>query len=1057
MKTKKISLIVLSILASLFLTLSAVFFGGLTQKVYAGSLNVAENSDFYVKDGASARTVVGSSGIRFTTVISKDFYDDAVSKGGVWHSIIGYQVENASELNKGSINGDNIVAFNSGDVIVPTDQGDGTYTFNTCLTYNTAGKTEQELAEGFNRKINVRSYVQYNDESIVYSNTTNGDTYRSIAEVAEKVLVNDSVKNNYYDLAELSAQKDILTNYIVGSQKPIVFSDMAYLEDMYLDETKTFSCLGVANGTYQVSFNGTSFEQEITDGSFTLETLPSGLTLGQTYPITFVGNGKVYVQNYKYVSMVVNNYTELNTVTHLYNFSDNETGAFTKKDGDFYDRTTYSQRYFVLGNDVALFNYEVFNDAELQKYRGIAVDYGFVDIFDGQGYTISGGDNSLGYTGIFGNLGNNNGSSGVKATIKNVKITLTKLSEHAWGEKPLNSVGMNVIGRNIGRYSVLDNVAIIIDEIYDKKNKNNLDICILAHKVYDYIAFNNVYLYCKDAEYENGIGGASGSKGFQTGYISGFLSKDKGAPNITNFVAITKMTVAAHSNSWQKSNFYANGETGEGRDILTGVTHYDTIANKPANLTSVGSWTIANDGSATWNGTAQTVSTSGDFVDVFNKIEKITTGYVEDMYSAQDKTLSNVDVADGTYSATINGESVGEVTVADGVATIAVANFNCNLAFGSTYTLELTSGDDVYVQKVKYVSKVIKNYEDFYNHCVNFYKVVSGLPTEAVSGGNGFYNGTEFEKRYYVLGNNITVTTCQQQRKANATAFYDILDGQGYTIDVGDNLPFKGLFINLGVRSIIKNINVKINNFSAATAGDQWCNQDDIRNINALASTIYWNVTIENVSISINSISARSGASSITDGYDVCLVANTISENVTMKNVFIYCPQQFKVQNTCGYLASSIDSNFKAENVVAITDLDYASKNASTTNIAENDGSENTIAGVKHYDTIANKPAELTSVGSWAIANDGAVTFAGEDLSVGFDSLTLAVSESKEIEVFNTTKQFNGYIKVVADNNNVVEIDGTTITAKASGKTNVTVGYQIAGEIFTRTFTLTVA
>ena len=78
-------------------------------------------------------------------------------------------------------------------------------------------------------------------------------------------------------------------------------------------------------------------------------------------------------------------------------------------------------------------------------------------------------------------------------------------------------------------------------------------------------------------------------------------------------------------------------------------------------------------------------------------------------------------------------------------------------------------------------------------------------------------------------------------------------------------------------------------------------------------------------------------------------------------------------------------------------------------------------------------------------------------VSAGFVS-TLAVEEKTKAVVFGSDSIFNGLTYVASSNNNIVKVNAdNTIEGVATGSADVKVAYQMGGEVFTKTITVTVA
>ncbi len=388
---KKISLLfVVVILAFLSgIVFNTVFFNAKEDSVvvaYADEplVMVAEPSEFYMIDGASVRLVVGESGIRFKTEMTEAFYDSVVAKGGKWYTLIAPNVT-VSQLNA---NNSDAVCFGVNEEIIPSKDCVGgviTYSYTTCILYDNDKLTETQLQEAYAMPLTARSFVKYVEngrEHFIYT-SENSDTVRSISEVASKILLKDALNAGIYQLEENSTRRDILLKYILDENKIFTKEGVAYLTG----NGAQFSFLGVPDGNYTARINGSSQNISVVDGKASCSF--SSLTLGSEYDLILTSASEVtHLGRVKCTDRTISSEEEFWAMIESY------TGS-----------STQTQKYYTLTSDITLSE---------RDWKGGT--YTFLDIFDGNGYTIT-----VEKTPKFGVFGK---TLGKNSAIKNLKLVV---------------------------------------------------------------------------------------------------------------------------------------------------------------------------------------------------------------------------------------------------------------------------------------------------------------------------------------------------------------------------------------------------------------------------------------------------------------------------------------------------------------------------------------------------------------------------------------------------------------------------------------------------------
>ncbi len=632
MKTKSKNLLIsfLSLIMVLCLALT-LGFGMDSNTTYA----TTGTSDFYVENGASVRTVEGSSGIRFTVKISEDYYAEKGGESSTWGVIIGKNVENAGDLNAN--NGKSFPV--SADKIILKN---GMYTIQFAINYDNAS----DFTGACNTMLNARAYVTTSTETFYSEAET--DTYRSIKGVAEEVLVDDAFVGAY----DGTAQRTILQSYVTGIKNAVISETVAYSEDMFATGEKKLTGVDVSNGTYNLTLNGSSLgEVTVTDGVISLGTetvfANAGCTLGNDYSILLTTSDKTYVQPFKYVSDTISTSAEFKAMTQYYRNKANNAIVYLGDNNDngnaFYNGTTdgaasdegFVPRYYILVNDIK-------KDASASNFTMGAVYAGFYDVLDGNGYTVT-------YTahnqmGVFGEI---------YGTVKNISFNLS-------GKIFQNSYTKNVVlASTIYGGAVVENVYIDISKAY--VSSTGLHFCGLAAKTSTDATVKDLYINV-GAGYAPEGGYALSNPTTHGGYIGYYLDGTFTNVRVVS-TAVTGASVRSGSvHFWAKNDTALKDSANVGSCTSRDVYRYDTAqAMIDAGVSKVGNWVVATDGSATWDD-GDVVSVDKESIDVDETATLSLTvngaefeGYIGYSVSGEGQVAIN--------GKTITGVSAGDVTI----------------------------------------------------------------------------------------------------------------------------------------------------------------------------------------------------------------------------------------------------------------------------------------------------------------------------------------------------------------------------------------------------------
>ncbi len=1032
-----------------------------SSKAYAEG-TVAEQA-FYVQDGASVRTKPddqGRTGIRFTTVISEEFYSQ--HENDTWGVIWGKNVAEGTELTyekaKEDTSGE-VIKYKEG--INPTLSGDN-YVIRLVIHFKDVDEAKKIAA--YNTKLTVRAYVKESKESeesgesedkITYAYTN--DNTRSVKEVAEKVLLDDALSNEpkYDSQPEL---RNVLEEYAT-----------AYVE------TKTTEAYIVkgAEGTYSITNADSEFadkalyfnNNEISALSGLTTTEVGDLTLGEYYSLAYVNdNGCIVQQPVQYVTEVVtgDRLTKIITETYyytggkVYNYNTNNTGAsdYTADGSEDVAITLPDELpYYVLGENVTY--------TKPHKEYGGNCQPIFHGILDGKGYTVDfknsndGNNNRTLSGGVFNYL-----SEG--SQIKNVEFTVYQYA--------VNNGASGVIAKEFLGDNVIENVVITVEKISWLGTEGSRPHNLLAGSLNN-LSMNNVLINL-----------CSFNGGSSTDYVFALGFDLTDASNIKNVTVIYPTSFADNTigqvvvaSSASRSDFkttgtlyYANNTgitagapTAEGltTQTLSGVNVYfsDDLTGVPA---KVGSWTIdTNQKVASEDFVQSQYKTIATVKDTFylERIDKVQLN--EEAYLQADGTF--VGIEEELTTVTIDGV---DYMLSDG----KVASFSGVL--GEVYCMEYTVGSTIYTSPVQYVTEVISTDDRL----------------SAILGTN---ESSEGDLPYYVLrnenGGNFTYTK-PVQHFGDSIIFHGILNGKGNTVDFvngkdSNNRTLSGgLFNKLSQGSQIKNVefivpNYAVNNGTSGVIAKEFLGDNVIENVVITVNKISWlgtvggralhllaasleNLSMNNVLINLYSFNGDSNTDYVFAlGCDLTDVSN-------IKNVTVIYPSNFSTK-TIGQVvvaSSASRSDFKTTGT-----LYYANNTGITDGAPTADGlTTQTLSGVNVYfsDNLAGVPAK---VGSWTVDTsklgaDAMATyvdegFKAEDLATG--DRIVDKGDTFQIETLVSSKGvYRGIIRFNITDKSIVTYDKetNTFTAEGVGETTVKYSYIVDGQVYTKEFTVTV-
>lgn len=341
-------------------------------------------------------------------------------------------------------------------------------------------------------------------------------------------------------------------------------------------------------------------------------------------------------------------------------------------------------------------------------------------------------------------------------------------------------------------------------------------------------------------------------------------------------------------------------------------------------------------------------------------------------FDAESTGTLTSEVGDGSYTAYFGAKKVGSAVVAEGQETVVIDGLDGfdRMTVGEDYPVTLYNEESgtAFVRDFKYVSKVIDEAND-----LAMFKIVNTFEGTMATVESGLFDG------YYVLGKDIDATGYTHingiTRVDEASSIWfdtngfkncgltGTFDGNGHTIS-NMTINRHGLFgvINGGT---VKNIGFE----NLALTGGNSC------------SLAYYTLgaVIENVYLDI---------ASITNGWSMSAVAASFC-NASISNLIIEVGE-----NVAGAASFTLyNSNNDTRGASVFSDVYIVSSLLATPSTidGENRDCENTYAGIKRYDTLAdmisnknylgeetlspNDYSSFTESGCWHLSEDGIPVF----------------------------------------------------------------------------------
>lgn len=351
-------------------------------------------------------------------------------------------------------------------------------------------------------------------------------------------------------------------------------------------------------------------------------------------------------------------------------------------------------------------------------------------------------------------------------------------------------------------------------------------------------------------------------------------------------------------------------------------------------------------------------------------------------FDAESTGTLTSEVGDGSYTAYFGAKKVGSAVVAEGQETVVIDGLDGfdRMTVGEDYPVTLYNEESgtAFVRDFKYVSKVIDEAND-----LAMFKIVNTFDGSAGIVESGLFDG------YYVLGKDIDATGYTHANSGvnlyqasnrwfitqglGNCGLKGTFDGNGHTIS---NLALGqfGLFglINGGT---VKNVAIEISSMSSSgyTAGLCWFALDAV---------------IENVHLEVAALPGNSGRAAL-----AASILQSEVNNVLIEVHDVWWPAGLKYGS---FISMNVNTVADVEpntfaNVYIISAFEATVDSIPVYIDGENRDCENTYAGIKRYDTLAdmianknylggeplspNDYSSFTESGCWHLSEDGIPVF----------------------------------------------------------------------------------
>ncbi len=376
---------------------------------------------FYVQDGAAVHLATNTTGIKYTTIVTKAFQDYLTKayEGATfeWHTLItgtnmlddGDVTSVTPDLTKPDWVGENageaacenftqtlkdmVDNTETGEIADVDKDGATDQKYAAAITYEALTGDEKTAAS--NAELIARSYVkitQGETETIVYAAAD--DTVRNMKGVAY-----EAIQSGKY-----TASEDNLYGYTGVTSADVVYNEEVGGFYSEKDNSGAIIVNGLTATDCDVYYGAKKVAASVQDGVVTVSGI-DGLTVGEgkEYELTVFGGGKIYNQTFGCATLVIDEAKDLDVfcldITDYSNYSDGLNEAQTAVDPTkMVKKIPTVTGYYVLGKNIDATEYAMKTQGYISN-TGTSMDgYGFKGTFDGRGYTINGitfGDNTL--------------------------------------------------------------------------------------------------------------------------------------------------------------------------------------------------------------------------------------------------------------------------------------------------------------------------------------------------------------------------------------------------------------------------------------------------------------------------------------------------------------------------------------------------------------------------------------------------------------------------------------------------------------------------------------
>ncbi|MBO5479858.1 MAG: hypothetical protein J6A63_01530 [Clostridia bacterium] len=673
------------------------------------------------------------------------------------------------------------------DSLTDTDR-DGIFRFNATIT----GIPE----EGYSVEFMSRAYISVTDGGQTYTAYTDYEmdaNTRSIKTVAQKMLNAGATLTNVervtaeeytaIDQTDKTVTLDKTDNLKLALAEQLGFGTVTAVYDytaMNETEVKT-----ATSATVAANYLATMDE--------TLATTENA----RTRTLSVYADGNVYHVNALLTTKVIT------TADELINWTDYTTVVGEKTANGNYQSWKYTG-YVVLGDNINLGTNTVYGP---ENFLARDKTMGFQGVFDGRGYTISGGTYLAG--GLFGTLSEN-------ATLKNTAFVNAALPTYGW-ENARNSqpFGAIVADYTSGK---IENCLFDVVSYSATGDKAGYHATIFGNKADRLFLYNSV-IYSSKSQWSKGSTPAAGYQHLAT---SGGLA-------VCSNVYIFANSVSSYDTTKTDADVQTVllfGDSGEGnmvkgyqtwcnltayilhRQLTDSITVNEstmTVAQEMATKLTASQWDLTGNKVAFKSKSSATALAPAKLLADYELYSGLDTNNTPVANTAA--LTINAPLADGEVALMKDGVSVGAGTVANGVISIP-ANVIKDLGAGE-HSLYITDSNNALTYiKLTVWTALINDADELANwqaYTTKTNVVAAANNTHDSNKAHGYwtYDG------WFALAADIDMTgktiTTDLMSYDDSTGFQGVFDGRGYTIS---NATYGegGLFGTLGKNGVLRNV-----------------------------------------------------------------------------------------------------------------------------------------------------------------------------------------------------------------------------------------------------------